>query len=78
MTNATITIIMMTNATITIIMTNATITIIMMTNETITIIIMTNTTIRLESADGARPQPPLLNFEASKNLSFVRSNQVIY
>ena len=31
---------------------------------------------RLDSADGARPEPPLLNFEASKNFGFVRSSQV--
>ena len=32
---------------------------------------------RLDSANGARPEPPLLNFEASKNFGFVRSSQVI-
>ena len=31
---------------------------------------------RLDSANGARPEPPLLNFEASKNFGFVRSSQV--
>ena len=31
---------------------------------------------RLDSANGARPEPPLLNFEASENFGFVRSSQV--
>ena len=33
---------------------------------------------RLKSANGARPQRPLLDFEAlGKNLGFVRTNQVM-
>ena len=34
--------------------------------------------LRLKSANGARPQPPLLDFKAlGKNLRFVRTNQVM-